>query len=195
MSSASQQQRILEVAKDLFTRRGFSNVAVRDICRAADVTPPTLYYYFKNKEALFDAVVRKSVGMTEFISKLAEAVERVQEPKSQVQAFTRSYLANFPKDHLNVGLYVRHSTEELDSIGRKSLAADLARILAILSDIIQKGITSGEFRETDPRMAAECLLGMMNRFVFQQIHFKRNYRPSEAASYLSEFFLRAMKTT
>jgi AcrR family transcriptional regulator len=193
MSTVNQEQRILEVAKELFTQRGFSNVAVRDICKAADVTPPTLYYYFKNKEALFDAVVRKSVSMTDFISRLTVACEKAKEPRSQVQAFTRSYLANFPKDHLNVGLYVRHSTEELDSIGRKTLAADLARILSLLSAIIQKGITTGEFRETDPKMAAECLLGMMNRFVFQQIHFRRNYRPSEAASYLSEFFLRAMK--
>ena len=58
MSAAGQEKKILEVAKELFTQRGFANVAVRDICRAADVTPPTLYYYFKNKEALFDAVVR-----------------------------------------------------------------------------------------------------------------------------------------
>jgi hypothetical protein len=104
-------------------------------------------------------------------------------------------LANFPKDHLNVGLYVRHSTEELDSIGRKTLAADLARIQSILSTIIEKGIGTGDFRKTEPGMAAQCLLGMMNRFVFQQIHFRRSYKPAEAASYLSDFFLRAMKPT
>jgi hypothetical protein len=75
------------------------------------------------------------------------------------------------------------------------LAADLARIQSVLNAIIEKGIKSGEFRETDPRMAAACLLGMMNRFVFQQIHFRLNYKPSEAASYLSEFFLLAMKPT
>jgi len=195
MTAATQQQRILDVAKELFTQRGFSNVAVRDICRAADVTPPTVYYYFKNKEALFDAVVRKSVSMPDFISTLANACDKVKEPKAQVHAFIQSYLTSFPKDHLNVGLYVRHSTDELDSIGRKTLAADLAKILSILSAIIQRGIRSGEFRDTDPRMAAECLLGMMNRFVFQQIHFHRNYKPTEAASYLSEFFLRAMTPT
>jgi AcrR family transcriptional regulator len=194
MSTATQEERILEVAKELFTQRGFSNVAVRDICKAADVTPPTVYYYFRNKEALFDAVVRKSVGMTEFISRLSVACEKANDPKSQVLAFTRSYLANFPKDHLNVGLYVRHSTEELDSIGRKTLAADLARIQTILSAIVKNGIAAGQFRKTDPTMAAECLLGMMNRFVFQQIHFRRSYKPAEAASYLTDFFLRAMKT-
>jgi len=195
MPAATQEQRILDVAKELFTQRGFSNVAVRDICKAADVTPPTLYYYFKNKEALFDAVVRKSVGMADFISKLSDACDNAKGAKSQVQVFTRTYLANFPKDHLNVGLYVRHSTEELDSVGRKTLAADLSRIQSMLSAIVQRGIAAGEFRRTDPEMAAECLLGMMNRFVFQQIHFRRSYSPTEAASYLSDFFLKAMKPT
>jgi AcrR family transcriptional regulator len=195
MSAATQEQRILEVAKELFTQRGFPNVAVRDICKAADVTPPTLYYYFKNKEALFDAVVRQSVSMKEFITGLSDSCEKAKDPKLQVQVFTSIYLANFPKDHLNVGLYVRHSTEELDSIGRKTLAADLTRIQSILSTIIQKGIAAGDFRETEPGMAAQCLLGMMNRFVFQQIHFRRSYKPAEAASYLSDFFLRAMKPT
>jgi len=180
------------VAKDLFTRRGFSNVAVRDICNAANVTPPTLYYYFKNKEALFDAVVRKSVSLSGFIRKLRDSCDSVKEPRRKVEAFTHAYLANFPKDHLNVGLYVRHSTEKLDNVGREALAADLAKIQSILTGIIRDGILAGEFRRTNPGMAAECLLGMMNRFVFQQIHFSRRYKPTKAASYLSDFFLQAM---
>jgi hypothetical protein len=133
--------------------------------------------------------------MKEFIATLSQACEEAKDPETKVETFLRTYLANFPKDHLNVGLYVRHSTEELDSIGRKTLAADLAKIQSVLTAIVKKGIVSGEFRETDPGMAAECLLGMMNRFVFQQIHFRRSYKPAEAASYLSDFFLRAMRAT
>jgi AcrR family transcriptional regulator len=192
MAAISQEQRILDVAKELFTRRGFSNVAIRDICRAADVTPPTVYYYFKNKEALFDAVVRKGVSMKEFITKLSDDSEKADGPEEKLRAFTRAYLAYFPMDRLNVGFYVRDSTK-LDSVGRNSLMAELGRILSILTAIVRKGVAAGVFRDTDPTMAAECLLGMMNRFVFQQIHFKRSYKPSEAASYLSDFFLRAMK--
>ncbi len=192
MSTTTQGQRILQVAKELFTQRGFSNVAIRDICRAAEVTPPTVYYYFKNKEALFDAVVREAITMTEFIERLKDECRKAKGADSQIRAFGRTYLSYFPKDLINVGLYVRRSTE-LDSIGRKTLSAELARIQVILIDLIRKGIKSGEFRNTDPRMAAECLLGMMNRFIFQRIHFHRNYDPSEASSYLGDFFLRAMR--
>ncbi len=192
MSTVDQEQRILEVAKGLFTRRGFSNVAIRDICKAASVTAPTVYYYFRNKGALFDAVVRESVSMTEFITQLKDECRKVGDSKSQIRAFVRTYLASFPKERLNIGLYVRHSTE-LDSIGRNTLLAELGRIQSFLTSIIRKAIDAGEFRETDAKMAAECLLGMMHRLVFQQIHFSRNYKPSEAAAYVSDFFLRAMK--
>jgi AcrR family transcriptional regulator len=192
MSAINQEERILEVAKDLFTRRGFSNVAMRDICKAANVTAPTVYYYFRNKEALFDAVVRESVSMKEFIAQLKGECDKAGEPKSQIRAFIRTYLSSFPKERLNVGLYVRHSTE-LDSVGRNTLMAELGRIQSLLTSIIRTGIGEGEFRETDPRMAAECLLGMLHRLVFQQIHFARNYKPSEAAAYVSDFFLKGMK--
>jgi AcrR family transcriptional regulator len=193
MSTTNQEHRILEVAKDLFTRRGYSNVAVRDICKAANVTAPTVYYYFRNKEALFDAVVRESVSMTEFINKLTDECNKAGAPTLQIRAFVRTYLTSFPKERLNVGLYVRNSTE-LDSVGRNSLMAELGRIQSLLTGIIRKGILVGEFQDTDPRMATECLLGMMHRLVFQQIHFKRNYKPADAATYLSDFFLRAMRT-
>ena len=192
MSSPGQEQRILQVAKELFTKRGFANVAMREICRAADVTPPTIYYYFKNKEALFDAVVRETITMSEFINRLEEESGKAQGYEEKIRAFTNVYLTYFPQNMLNVGLYVRNSTQ-LDSVGKNTLSAELARIQSVLLGIIQKGIEAGEFRDTDPRMAAECLLGMMHRFIFQQIHFQRSYDSSETTSYLADFFLRAMK--
>lgn len=194
MAITSVEDRILEVAKSLFTQRGFSNVAVRDICRGARVNPPTLYYYFKNKETLFEAVVRQTVVMEDFIDRLTEESSKADGPASQIRVFIRTYLSTFPAHLINVGLYVRDSTE-LNSVGARTLAAELDRVQSILLRIARRGIASGEFRDTDPRMAVECLLGMMNRFIFQQIHFRRRYRPPETASYVSDFFLTAMRTS
>lgn len=70
MPTGSSQHQILEVARSLFTERGFANVSMRDICREAGVTAPTVYYYFKNKEALWDAVVRETITMTDFTQRL-----------------------------------------------------------------------------------------------------------------------------
>jgi AcrR family transcriptional regulator len=186
------EQQILHVARELFTQKGYANVSIRDICRNARVTAPTLYYYFQNKEALFDAVVRETVTMTEFAQRLKTDCSKAVESDDQIRVFTKTYLTHFPKDLINTGLYLRHSTQ-LDALGARTLSSGLAEIQTLLIDLVRKGVSEGTFRKTDPRMAAECLLGMMHRFVFEQIHFKRTYDASAAASYLSDFFLRAMK--
>ena len=189
------QQQIVLVAKTLFTRKGFSNVSMRDICREAQVTAPTVYYYFKNKEALFEAVVLETITMQGFSTTLNAECNKLKSkgPSSQIEAFVRVYLSSFPNKLINTGLYLRRSTQ-LDPVGARVLLRELARVESLLIRIIRDGIRTGEFRETDPMMASACLLGMMNRFIFQRIHFKRNYRVNEATSYLSDFFLRAMKT-
>lgn len=166
---------------------------MRDICREAHVTAPTVYYYFKNKEVLFDSVVRDTITMEEFTKLLISVCKRTKDPNLQIRAFAHTYLSSFPNNLINTGLYLRRSTQ-LDPIGAKTLLRELTRIDKMLIDIIREGIRKKEFRTTNPRMAAECLLGMMNRFIFQRIHFQRNYKATEAASYLTNFFLKAMKT-
>ena len=160
------------------------------------MTAPTVYYYFKNKEALFEAVVLETITMQGFSTILsAECKEaKGKGPSSQIEAFVRVYLSSFPNKLINTGLYLRRSTQ-LDPVGARVLLKELAQVESLLIRIIREGIRSGEFRATDPGMASGCLLGMMNRFIFQRIHFKRNYRVNEAASYLSDFFLKAMKSS
>ena len=165
---------------------------MRDICREAQVTAPTVYYYFKSKEALFDAVVRETITMREFTTILRDECKKAKDPTSQIRTFVSIYLSSFPNKLINTGLYLRRSTQ-LDPVGARTLLKELARVESLLVRIIRDGIRAGEFLETDPQMASGCLLGMMNRFIFQRIHFKRNYRAIEAASYLSDFFLKAIK--
>lgn len=50
------KQRILSEARRAFADRGNEAVGIQEICRAADVTKPTLYYHFGNKDGLLAAV-------------------------------------------------------------------------------------------------------------------------------------------
>ena len=48
---------IKERARELFMRFGFHKTNMDDIARAANIAKPTLYYYYKSKEDLFNEVV------------------------------------------------------------------------------------------------------------------------------------------
>jgi len=55
------RQRLLDAGLKLFANRGYAGTAVHDITEEARVAKPTLYYYFQNKEGLFQALVDQAM--------------------------------------------------------------------------------------------------------------------------------------
>ena len=49
------KQKILDVSLQLFMQLGFENTYMSDVAQKAGVTKPVIYYYFKDKQALFEA--------------------------------------------------------------------------------------------------------------------------------------------
>ena len=49
------KQEILDAAMGLFTTSGYDSVSMRDIARAAEITPGLVYHYFDSKQNLFSA--------------------------------------------------------------------------------------------------------------------------------------------
>lgn len=52
------KQKILDVALDLFSKEGFSAVSIRDICKVVNIKESSVYYHFKNKQAIFDELLQ-----------------------------------------------------------------------------------------------------------------------------------------
>jgi len=55
------RQRLLDAGLKQFANRGYAGTSVQDITEEAKVTKPTLYYYFENKEGLFQALVDQAM--------------------------------------------------------------------------------------------------------------------------------------
>lgn len=53
------REMILNAALDLFSVKGYDGVGVDEIGSAVGIKGPALYYYFKSKEALLDALIEK----------------------------------------------------------------------------------------------------------------------------------------
>lgn len=51
------KQRILDEALTLFSERGYANVFVNDIAEKVGIKAPSLYKHYKNKQAIFDAII------------------------------------------------------------------------------------------------------------------------------------------
>ena len=79
------RERILEVAKETFTRSG-ANTSLDDIARDAGVGPGTLYRHFPAREELLEAVYRTEM------EKLASAEQKFAEELPPIEAL-RAWVA------------------------------------------------------------------------------------------------------
>lgn len=53
------KQKILDVSLEMFAHRGFSAVSIRDICKKVNIKESSIYYHFKNKNAIFEELLEK----------------------------------------------------------------------------------------------------------------------------------------
>lgn len=149
---------ITAAALELFSERGYAATRLEDVAARAGVSKGTLYLYFENKEELFKAVLREG-----FISPLAEmrdTVERYEGPTFDlVEMVVRGWwehigatrLSAIPKlivaEARNFPEVARFYADEVLRPGREAVAA-----------IVRRGVKRGEFREIDPRVAANLLI-------------------------------------
>jgi len=83
--------RLIETATKLAYGRGFRETSLADIAEAARVPVGNVYYYFKTKEELAEAVVEQRLG--EFRA-ARDGWDRLSSPKERLLAFVGSVHAN-----------------------------------------------------------------------------------------------------
>lgn len=69
------RDRVIEVAVDLFSRKGFNGTSIRAIAHAMGMSISNIYHYFGNKEGLMVAILEQSA------KRLLESLRKVSEGK------------------------------------------------------------------------------------------------------------------
>jgi AcrR family transcriptional regulator len=74
------KQKILDVSLKLFMQLGFENTYMDDVAQNAGVTKPAVYYYFEDKQALFEAAANQFLDqMAQMMSPEGELIPPLDE--------------------------------------------------------------------------------------------------------------------
>ncbi|MGH9486075.1 MAG: TetR/AcrR family transcriptional regulator [Terriglobales bacterium] len=148
------RQRILEAAKQAFTRAG-AGASLDDIARDAGVGPGTLYRHFPNREELLLGVYRAE------IEKLAAAARQLAQTQPPLEAL-RAWLLLFV-DAIATKLLIAPALNTLVCDPKVALAACHEQIQAAARVLVQCGIRSGDLRnDLDPMDLLRALVGVAN---------------------------------
>jgi TetR/AcrR family transcriptional regulator, transcriptional repressor for nem operon len=80
------RDRLVEGAREVFHAQGVEGTTLADIAQAADVPLGNVYYYFKTKDELVDAVLASRVRDMQLA---LESLEQHRTPKARLRAFVR----------------------------------------------------------------------------------------------------------
>src|SRR5688572_33260146 len=81
---------ILNGARDLFERFGFKKTTMEDIARQVGKSKSALYYYYKTKEEIFEAVILNDITASQ--THVAEAVRKEDSASNQFRVLFTTLL-------------------------------------------------------------------------------------------------------
>ncbi|MCK4661635.1 MAG: TetR/AcrR family transcriptional regulator [Bacteroidales bacterium] len=174
------KDKILNVAANIFSKFGFQKTTVDEIARAAHKAKGSVYYYFKNKEELFQEVVEKEFQTLR--SELVKAIDSGSNAKEKLTNYiivrmqTINNLSNFydalKNDYLNYLDFIENIREKYDN-----------EEIILIKTILTSGINNNEFEIKDVELTAPALLTALKGL---EIPFFINNKYSEFENRLKE---------
>lgn len=190
ISETGVREEILAVAMRMFIQQGYHGLAMRQISEAVGVSKAALYYYFKDKEELFlailnsylndmeasiDAIRAKSGSSADHITQFVESVLR--QPAEQ-RALTR--LASQEMGQLSAA-----SRKKFDKLYHE-------KFIGKLTAILQEGMDRGEFQSLNAEIATWSLLGIMYPY-FYPAHSGEKPIPAGTIQEIVSIYLNGVK--
>jgi len=146
------RERILEVAKEAFTRLG-ADASLDDIARQAGVGAGTLYRHFPTRDALIEAVYRSEV------EKLAAAESNFTETMTPIDAL-RTWMLLFV-DHIAAKRIIAPALNSIVGGPSKLYEGSRGQIQGAIDALVKRAIKSGNIRkDLDPFDLLRALIGV-----------------------------------
>jgi AcrR family transcriptional regulator len=142
------QEQIMQAAKRLFAVHGLAKVTMDDVAKAIGKGRSSLYYYYKSKDEIFDAVIKMEIK--EMLELLEKSVDKVPTTEAKIHAFiaTKLLLLREKGSFFNA-IKVGMDADALTNFNKTKLGHHnfiVKMESALFSRILTDGIKQGELK-------------------------------------------------
>lgn len=136
--------RIITTARQLFMQRGYRAVSITDIVQAAEITKPTLYYHFADKEELF---VQVALHM---LDQMHAGMQAVITPQSDISGKLIALVEMmFSTPDLNSRMVRQEAREHLSQAQQQRIGAAFGQYMFYpIRQVMAWGIEHGQLSAT-----------------------------------------------
>lgn len=153
LSGPVRRQQILDESRRLFLTRGYDATTVEDILAAVGIAKGTLYHHFAGKEAILEAIVLRT---SDEIAERAEAAAADRSLPAIARILTVMRAARASEEDIELAQQFR--APENTRFHLLSIQEAFARLIPILTRVVEDGAIAGELSTADARSSVEVVL-------------------------------------
>jgi AcrR family transcriptional regulator len=147
---------LIDIAEQLFIKKGYERTAVSDIVKKAKVAQGTFYYYFKTKEEILDSITDRYITFT------VKEMQKIANEKgpNAIDKMINIFLfsSSFRKNRKSIMQYLHEDRNA--HLHLKFERKIPSETIGPLSKIIQQGVDEGLFNTHFPFDAANAFIGV-----------------------------------
>ena len=136
------RDKFIEVARQLFARKGVENTTMNDIASASDKGRRTIYTYFKSKRDIFNAVIESETD--QLLNRLRHIVARQSSPEEKLMEYVECRFETMKEIVLRNGSLRAGFFRDVRKVDRARKIIT-RKETAMLRDILQEGVEQGVF--------------------------------------------------
>ncbi|HYQ59221.1 MAG TPA: TetR/AcrR family transcriptional regulator, partial [Draconibacterium sp.] len=144
------RENILKIAREIFSKYGYKKTTLDDIANAVRKGKSSLYYYFKSKEDLFQAVIMKEVEILAY--ELEIVINRNTDPVDKLRDYILTKMATF-RNLANFYHAIENDVTAVGFIDEVKLKYEQDEI-RMIKRILIEGVRKNEFEIYDFNLAA-----------------------------------------
>lgn len=169
------RQKILDAARDLFTRDGYDRVTMRGIAEAIEYSPTTIYHHFEDK----DDVVRSlcELDFARLLGALASE-KPAEDPVEQIRRLGLAY-ARFGLENPNHYRFMFMTPGKLETPQDHSESG--LQSFGLLRGAVERAVAAGRLRSGDPDTMAQVLWASLHGVVALLITLPPEHWPTAEA--------------
>lgn len=161
--------RILDTAERVFLKKGVARTSLADVADAAGLTRGAIYWHFKNKADLFDAMMQRvSLPMEEMVARAGD--ENIEDPLAYVRCCALAVLERVTNDPQSkrvaeISRYKVEYADEMEPLRARHIECRtecLGRIERGLRNAAKKGLLASS---VNPRLAAVGLHALVDGLI------------------------------
>jgi len=136
------RETILRAAEKIFFKNGYEKTTMDEIAEKAEYSKGMLYLYFRNKEALYAAIMLRSIDI--FMKILNEEISNAGGGRARLAAIKTAYLKFYlgHPDHMKVFLFASSYIMQLQNENSDAIIEEI-----MIKDKIFKGIICSAIEE------------------------------------------------